>query len=313
MTGRDEIKLAVVDWGTSHLRIWALGFNDTVLDERKSDEGMLSTARDRFESVLEFYLAEMAIGEHVPVIMCGMVGSRQGWAEAGYVDIPTRLDALGSRAVRVPNQRRDIRILPGLSKIDPAAPDVMRSEETQLLGLVGNITGGQDEKSVVCMPGTHSKWVLMSGGEVEDCLSFMTGDMFAALAGHSVLSHSVGDRSFDVGSPVFLDAVAASLSSPADILARLFSIRPAGLLHGLTSEAASARLSGYLIGQEIAGARARLAVGQTVELVGGGVLGALYSAALGVASIDCRIHDGEELVIAGARKAASLIWNFESS
>ncbi|MCO6187676.1 2-dehydro-3-deoxygalactonokinase [Rhizobium sp. L1K21] len=310
MAIEEKSVLAVVDWGTSHLRIWAVGSSGAVLAERKSNEGMSSTARDRFEGVLESHLDALAIAENVPVIMCGMVGSRQGWAEAGYIPIPTGLDQLGANAVRVPHSKRDIRILPGLSKNDPVAPDVMRGEETQLLGLFAAIGEHKGAKTTVCMPGTHSKWVSMSDGTVGDCVSFMTGDMFAALSGHSVLSHSVGTATFDAHSADFLQGVEASLASPSDILARLFSIRPAGLLQGLSPEAASARLSGYLIGQEIAGAKARLAVGQSVELVGGGVLGALYSAALQVASIDSRVHDGDTLVLEGAKKAAAMIWNF---
>ncbi len=305
--------LAVVDWGTSHLRIWLLDRDGTVIAESKSADGMSATGRDEFKAVLEKHLRDLAIGEDVPVIMCGMVGARQGWVEADYVPVPARLEKLGDHAVRVPHERRDIRILPGLSKADQNAPDVMRGEETQLLGLFEKENPGDGESTICCLPGTHSKWVLMSGGKVLDCLSFMTGDMFAALSHHTVLKHSVGEGAFDAGSGEFQKAVSASLNSPADILARLFSIRPAGLLHELDNNGARARLSGYLIGQEIAGAKARLAIGGSVALVGGGYLGALYKSALEAASINCRIYDGEELVIAGALKAAAAIWNLDNS
>jgi 2-dehydro-3-deoxygalactonokinase len=302
------IAVVAVDWGTSHLRVWTIGSDGAVLAERKSDDGMSSTARDRFESVLETHLQALSVPDTVPVIMCGMVGSRQGWVEAGYLPVPATLDQIAESAVRAPSVRRDIRILPGLSRPDREAPDVMRGEETQLLGLARTAPLPPDVTRIVCMPGTHSKWVHKTGLRVEDFASFITGDMFSVLSKHSVLRHSIGEEAVGPGSAEFLDAVGASLRSPADFLARVFSIRPAGLLHDLSPADARARLSGFLIGQEIAGVRSRLPVGATVDLVGGGALGALYRAALSVAGIRCTEYDADSLVIAGLTEAASVIW-----
>ena len=75
----------------------------------------------------------------------------------------------------MPGQDRDIRILPGIAQRDPKAPDVMRGEETQLLGALG-VDAADD--AVVCMPGTHSKWVRANGGTVERFATFMTGELF---------------------------------------------------------------------------------------------------------------------------------------
>lgn len=297
-----------VDWGTSHLRVWALGSGGEVIGERKSGEGMAATPRDRFAAVLERHLDALSVATDVPVVMCGMVGARQGWAEAGYLAIPADLSAIPGSAVRIDGSARDIRILPGLSKNAADHPDVMRGEETQLIGLARLAPASAEAARVVCMPGTHSKWVRLAGERVEDFASFMTGEMFAALAEHSVLRHSLAPARVDPGAAAFLDAVRASLDSPADISARLFSIRPAGLLLDQPPATARAKLSGYLIGQEIAGAMARFPVPGTIDLVGGGELGELYRAALALASIDCRIHDADRLVRAGLTQAASVIW-----
>jgi 2-dehydro-3-deoxygalactonokinase len=305
--------LVAVDWGTSHLRVWALGPGGDVVAEHKSDEGMGSTARERFDDILESHLGAMSVPTGIPVIMCGMVGSRQGWAEAGYLPIPADLREIAANAVRIPGCARDIRILPGLSKNVPENPDVMRGEETQLIGLTRTAPVESGETRVVCMPGTHSKWVHMTGERVEDFASFMTGDMFSALAAHSVLRHSLSEDRVDHASSAFLDAVRASLVSPSDISARIFSIRPAGLLQNPEPSTARAKLSGYLIGQEIAGAKSRFPVPAMIDLVGGGVLGALYEAALSVASVTCRVHDGDRVVRAGLIDAASVIWKTESA
>ncbi|WP_421854812.1 2-dehydro-3-deoxygalactonokinase [Oricola sp.] len=314
MTVTPHVALVAVDWGTSHLRVWALGADRSVLGMRRSDEGMGATPCDRFAAILESHLEALGVAPDVPVVMCGMVGSRQGWAEAGYLPVPTDLGEIAVRAVRVPAHRRDIRILPGLSHTDSKHPDVMRGEETQLLGLARRRFAAGRGARMVCMPGTHSKWVRQDGLRVEGFASFMTGDTFSALSAHSVLRHSVGPdaTAVDAASPDFRLAVAASLEAPSAILARLFSIRSAGLLQGLSPNAARARLSGYLIGQEIAGARARFAIGDTVELVGGGVLGELYAAALACAGIGANLHDGDELVIYGLADAASQIWTLDA-
>ena len=303
MTNAVRPSLVAVDWGTSHLRVWLLDDHGRVLAEHRSDEGMGATAREQFHAVLERHLSDLAVPADVPVIMCGMVGSRQGWAEARYLAVPASLADIAAQAVRIPGIARNIRIMPGLSKPNPDAPDVMRGEETQLLGLSRLAPAAGDR--FVCMPGTHSKWAQMRGDTVVDFTSFMTGDAYAVLSGHSVLRHSMSAESVDPESPVFQEAVRASLDSPADILARLFSIRPAGLLLDLGAADASARLSGYMIGQEIAGARARFELPDQVDLVGGEPLGTLYAAALEVAGIACNRYDSDVLAIAGLTGAAA--------
>jgi len=301
-----------VDWGTSHLRVWLLAADGSILAERRSDQGMAATPREHFESVLDAHLDALAVPADIPVIMCGMVGSRQGWVEAGYLPVPVSLDRIPDNAARVDGVARDIRILPGLSKTDLAAPDVMRSEETQLFGLIRLSPVADDMQRIVCMPGTHSKWVHMEGTSVIDFASFITGDMYAVMAAHSVLHHSLSVDPVDPKSPAFKTAVEASLNSPADFLARLFSIRAAGLLHNLSPADARASLSGCLIGQEIAGALPRFSMPDKIDLVAGNMPGTLYAEALAIAGIQCRSHDGDALVIAGLTGAATALWKNRS-
>ncbi len=310
---RGKVTLVAVDWGTSHLRVWVIGTDGLVVDQRRSEEGMSSLDKGCFEGVLEGHLKAMSVGTDVPVIMCGMVGSRQGWTEAGYVQIPATLEQISAKAVRVSATVRDIRILPGLSKNTPAFADVMRGEETQLLGIAGLRQTENGGQKIVCLPGTHSKWVRLSSTKVEDFSSFITGDLFAALSSASILRHSLGVAPVDAASTDFRDAVEMSLAQPADILARLFSIRSASLLQGLSTEAARARLSGYLIGQEIAGALARFGNIAQVDLVASPALAGLYRPALEIAGLSCQLHDGDKVVIAGLQQAAASIWNIETA
>jgi 2-dehydro-3-deoxygalactonokinase len=154
--------LVAVDWGTSSFRLWLMSLDGTVLAEHRSHEGMSEVAGRGFEAVLESHLEALAAPEHLPVVICGMAGSRQGWVEAGYIDTPADVTTIGETATIVPDTVRQIIIVPGLAVRSEGEPDVMRGEETQLLGAhVSTCRAGER----YCMPGTHSKWVSMDGSD----------------------------------------------------------------------------------------------------------------------------------------------------
>jgi 2-dehydro-3-deoxygalactonokinase len=297
---------AAVDWGTSSFRLWIVSESGAVLTERRSGEGMTTAAKTGFSAILESHLAAVAAPPHLPVIVCGMAGARQGWVEAGYLDTPAPLSTIVKAAVTVPDTNRDIRILPGLAQRSEEAPDVIRGEETQLLGAISQLGNGSH---LVCMPGTHSKWVRVTGGIVDGFSTFMTGELFDVIAKHSILSHAVADAgSFDSNDPVFLKAVAKAAKSPALATNLVFSVRSGQLLHALPPEAAKARLSGTLIGLEIAGALATAKPGSSVCLVASGALAGLYQSALSALDLTPVTIDADEAVRHGLAAAANAIW-----
>lgn len=132
-----EPAYVAVDWGTSSFRLWLIDRAGKVLAERRSDEGMLAAAKAGFAGVLQSHLKAVEAPAQLPVLVCGMAGAKTGWVEAGYVDTPAPLSAVLKQAALVPGETRDIRILPGIAQRDTRAPDVMRGEETQLLGALG--------------------------------------------------------------------------------------------------------------------------------------------------------------------------------
>ncbi|WP_421869365.1 2-dehydro-3-deoxygalactonokinase [Pararhizobium sp.] len=297
---------AAVDWGTSSFRLWIVSESGAVLAERRSGEGMTTAAKSGFSAILESHLSAVSAPAHLPVIVCGMAGARQGWVEAGYLDTPAPLSAIVKAAVTVPDANRDIRILPGLAQRSEEAPDVIRGEETQLLGAISQLGGGSH---LVCMPGTHSKWVRVTGGIVDGFSTFMTGELFDVISKHSILSHAVADAApFDSGDPVFLKAVAKAAKSPALATNLVFTVRSGQLLHGLPPEAAKARLSGTLIGLEIAGALATAKPGSSVCLVASGALAGLYQSALSALDLTPTTIDADEAVRHGLAAAANAIW-----
>ncbi|HKL69164.1 2-dehydro-3-deoxygalactonokinase [Salibaculum sp.] len=286
-----------VDWGTSHLRVWLMGPDGAVLDQRQSDRGMGHLSRDQFEPALLALVGDaLPDGGSVPVIVCGMAGSRQGWAEAPYSAVPCAPPSIGSAvSVDTDDPRLCVSIVPGIKQVAP--PDVMRGEETQIAGFLSE-TPGFD--GVLCLPGTHTKWVHVSAGEVVSFRTFMTGELFALLEQASVLRHSVTGG--DWVDQAFASAVEDAIARPATVAAELFSIRAGALLEGTGAGASRARLSGLLIGMELAGARPYW-LGQDIRVVGAGGIAGAYHAALAAQGASVASVAGDGMVLRGLRAA----------
>ncbi|WP_436246611.1 2-dehydro-3-deoxygalactonokinase [Mesorhizobium amorphae] len=295
--------VAAVDWGTTRMRVWLIDDTGKVLAERRGDDGLITAQQKGFSTILEGHLTALGAPAALPVIVCGMAGSRQGWLEAPYVTVPAPIGAILAGAAPIPGQQRDIRIVPGLAQRLADAPDVMRGEETQLAGSGLPAKG----RHLVCMPGTHSKWVVVEDGAVAGFGTWPTGELFSVLAAHSILRHSLGEQPKPVApdNPFFQDWCRRALAEGGDVISKLFSIRAAGLLQDLQPDDAAACLSGLLIGGEIASAKRRYGtVAAPVVLVASGALATLYGAALGLAGLDVRAVDADEAVRAGLVEAA---------
>lgn len=280
-----------VDWGTSNLRVWAMGSDGRILAEASSDDGMGKLTRDGYEPAL-LRLIEPWLADRPPVVACGMVGSRQGWCEAPYRAVPcTPLESSGLTKAPTTDPRLSVRIAPGLKQTSPA--DVMRGEETQIAGVLRMMPGYD---GVLCLPGTHSKWVHVSAGEVVSFQTFMTGEMFALLSEASVLRHGMQGGGWD--DAAFDSAVSDALSRPETIGARLFRLRAEGLIAGLSPAAARSRLSGLLIGTELAAAKPYW-LGQRVTLIGAEKLSGAYARALSLQNVDAQRISVRDCTLAG--------------
>jgi len=298
---------AAIDWGTTRFRIWTLDRRGAVVAERQSDRGMSTLKPADYEAVLENVMSEIGAAADLPAIICGMAGSAQGWKEAPYADLPALPGTIAGAAVRVPSDSRDIRILPGLAQRDPSCPDVMRGEETLILG----VTLSGMNQGTICLPGTHSKWVRIVQGAVTEFHTTMTGELYALLSRQSTLSHMIKDAdAVDCEHPCFIEGVRQAVARPHSVASALFSARAAPLLHLATGEDMAARLSGLLIGLELAGMLPQLNDKKTDEitLVSQGPLARLYDRALGLAGMNVRTLDSDDMVRAGLFSAAKTLW-----
>ncbi len=294
--------VVAIDWGTTRMRGWLLDEAGEAVAEHRGDHGMTAARDIGFPVVLERTLTALDAPAGLPVIACGMVGAKQGWVEAPYTDVPSSIGAILRGAVNVPGISVDMRIVPGLAQRDADAPDVMRGEETQLAGAGLPGTG----RHIVCMPGTHSKWVVVEDGAVRGFHTWPTGELFAVLAQHSILRHSLGDKPPAVlDDPVFVASSKRALAEGGDVTARLFAIRAGSLLHGLSPAGAAATLSGLLIGGEIASARRHVSPDDgKVVLIASGALAGLYRAALALSYASVETVDADVAVRHGLFAAA---------
>ncbi|MEM9011290.1 MAG: 2-dehydro-3-deoxygalactonokinase [Pseudomonadota bacterium] len=283
-----------VDWGTSRLRAWAMRGAE-VVGEAQSDLGMGAISTEAFPGVLaDLTAAWRRPGATLPVIACGMVGAREGWVQAPYRPVPcTPLAPEAAVAVRAPGL--DVRILPGLSQREPA--DVMRGEETQVAGF---LAAQPQFDGVICLPGTHSKWVRVSAGEVVSFATYVTGELFALLADASVLRHSLAGGGFDAAA--FDHGAEEGRARPERVQARLFGLRAAALLEGEGATSLRSHLSGLLIGAEIASARGYW-LGQPAAVIGAAPLADLYRRTLAAEGADALLADATEMTLAGLTAA----------
>lgn len=297
-----------VDWGTSSFRGWLMSANGEALAESRGGEGMLHCAGTGFAPVLRDHLAKLGAPANAPVLICGMAGARQGWREAPYLHTPTRLDALHEGAVHVDGGgeigNADIRILPGIAQARVDRPDVMRGEETQLLGMLEpGFTG------LVCIPGTHSKWIRIEAGAIVEFATYMTGELFSVISQHSILAHAVDAAGQPAAnSPPFREGVATAISAPSELTSSLFRLRAAQLLGFEARGDGADRLSGLLIGTEIADATARFGQTRSLRLLRSGRLGELYEVALREHGFEVTTDDAEQASRQGLAKAAVHIW-----
>jgi 2-dehydro-3-deoxygalactonokinase len=292
-------QLVALDWGSSSLRGARMDAAGRVLEQRAFDHGILSVAPGEFPSLFEACFGDWMTGDDTVCLMSGMVGSKQGWLEAPYCRCPAGFEEIAAglawvvrgRVAIVPGLSCEHDGLPGVTGLQ-RIPDVMRGEETQILGALQLL--GQHQGLVV-LPGTHSKWAKVQAGCVQSFSTFMTGEFFALLRQHSILSRTlpVGDGAFDAGA--FDQGVTLALRSNS-LLHTAFGVRALSLFDRLPAAALPSYLSGLVIGEELRGRTWQGAA--EVIIVGAEALSLRYQRALALQNVRAR-RLGSEATWAG--------------
>jgi 2-dehydro-3-deoxygalactonokinase len=292
-------RLLAIDWGSSALRGALVADDGIVVDERSAPRGMLTVEPGGFDAAFEAEFGDWMDWPGTTCLMAGMVGSRQGWVEADYVECPCGLDDFVGRLQRVgpesSRKRRDIAIVPGARCEHDGVPDVLRGEEVKVLGAL-DLLGVAD--AVIVSPGTHSKWMTVTAGRLADFSTAMSGEMYALLHRHSILAKSIpeaddDDEVFD--GAAFDDGVRRALQG-CSLLQTAFGVRTLALFDRLPASARSSYLSGLVIGDEL---RCRpLEPGSEVVLVGAAALTDRFERALSLCAVRVRVF-GQEAVWRG--------------
>jgi 2-dehydro-3-deoxygalactonokinase len=253
-----------IDWGSTNFHAFLVHEGEVVDRHEVAGQGILTpfgaaaaTSRDAaYSSFLAKSIAPwLERCPQAPILMCGAIGSREGWVQARYVEAPAGFGEMAAGLYRFSaTERGELRgravaVTSGLAIVHPdGRHDVMRSEEVKGLG-AATILGLDD--ALICLPGTHCKWIRAEGGRIVDLNTIMTGDLYGVLCEHGSLA------------PLFLGPVATGggeecfelglelASRGADLLADLWQVR-ARPLHAATPPTdLRAFLSGILIGHEV--------------------------------------------------------------
>jgi 2-dehydro-3-deoxygalactonokinase len=273
-------RLIGLDWGTSSMRAYLLGENGACLDQANGAFGILSIADAGFDAVyLKFCAGWQRAYGLLPVIASGMIGSRQGWMEAPYVPCPASPAQIAASLVSLAaSDGARIHFVPGLSCRNALGiPDVMRGEETQLLGALQS--GGD---ALWVLPGTHSKWARSAGGTIEGFATYMTGELYALLRGHSLLGRLM-PAAAQADAAALQRGVRYGLSAGEDLLRKLFSVRSLGLFGEIPPAGLADYLSGLLLGAEIRDALCASPATADIGLIGAPDLCERYRIALQIA------------------------------
>lgn len=281
-------KFIAVDWGTTNRRAWLIGSDGMIIDRLSDHLGLTSVPQDGFDA--EVVEIRQRLGNY-PMLLAGMVGSNMGWRLAPYVTAPANVGSIAEQILWINPQTG---IIPGVCQTK-GHDDVMRGEEVQALGVMVNGVAAAD--AYICHPGTHTKWIRLCSGRIDQFQTMMTGEIFSLLREHSILQAQLTGEATDG------EAFAAGLAEArhaTSLLSSLFSIR-ARFLVGQKSLANASFASGLLIGSDVHAGLAKANAGETVVVVGRTDLCQLYARAIKDAGFDSEIVDGETSFLAGVR------------
>ncbi|EAA7088413.1 2-dehydro-3-deoxygalactonokinase [Salmonella enterica] len=288
-----------IDWGTTNFRAFLM-HGKTQIALISNSNGLLSIGKMGFSGTLQASLAPwlQQYGK-LPIIMAGMVGSRQGWEEVPYVAMPCGISELvtGIRELTTP-WGSPAWIVPGVNGMSAwQQPDVMRGEEVQLLGL--NALHPASEHRVL-LPGTHCKHVHMRDGEITAFSTFMTGELFSLLSMHSILGRDLPAQREN--KEVFLQGVKAAQHN-APFSHALFSVRTLRLAEKIPEIYIHSYLSGLLIGHELT----TLSEFNRVWIVGSSALITRYQLAAEQLSLSLYPANGDDCFVSGLELLFTLI------
>ncbi|MGB5512598.1 MAG: 2-dehydro-3-deoxygalactonokinase [Woeseiaceae bacterium] len=305
-----KFPFVAVDWGTTRMRAMLCSREQTDVDKATLivGEGISGLSRSVPGTLFDAIEPWVRKNGQLDIVLAGMVGSNLGWRMTPYLPCPLAPGVLRDNLERFEERGHHVAIVPGVSCINPLGqPDVMRGEEMQVLGWMTRNRSTRDSDRLLCLPGTHTKWVRISDGRLDTFTTSLTGEAYSILREHSVLVPSDEKNApppFDADS--FAKGVVVARQHGTSLLHVLFSTRARALFDANDIGDASSYLSGLLIGSDVQSAlRDNERSGSVVELIGDAALCEKFRVAIELMGYGSRISDGVEMVYAGFHDLAA--------
>jgi 2-dehydro-3-deoxygalactonokinase len=290
-----------IDWGTTNRRAYLLDSNGALVRRHTDDFGILKVAGN-FENALKNLLAELDV-RGADIILSGMVGSRNGWQQVPYLSVSQPVSALADAMVEIRTSIPEVRcrIVPGYHYVDPHGnPDVMRGEETQVLGALALSAAD----GWFLLPGTHSKWAWVEKGMIREFITFMTGEMYSLLSTHGTLASLMSEKT---SIPVAFEA-GVRAAEQGSFTHMVFCCRALVVTDAMPAAHASSYLSGLLIGTELQEIRRRTGTGDRlrVQMIGSPALEGRYVEAMEYFGMSARVWQPDQVYLAALRRLAGI-------
>ncbi len=283
------------DWGTTSARFY-LYRGDSLIEQI---EGPGVKFSEDIEASYEKAVMPW-VAAHGPMVsvLSGMVGANIGWREVGYISCPAKFSKLSQHMVSFAAKSGDVYIVPGVRTSESLTHqlDVMRGEETQILGWAYQ---QKAEGGVLCLPGTHTKWVHVKDSKIDNFVSSLNGELFNILTQHSILIGGEASDNAQISNEfrhgVDIGATQTSLNQ------LLFSVR-ALQIDGVYDKAQSTSyLLGLLIGSDVESAFNNTAE-KKISVIGGQGPASFYAEAIRHLGGEAEVYDGQQASVHGLRK-----------
>jgi 2-dehydro-3-deoxygalactonokinase len=297
--------LISADWGITSLRAFLLDRRGAIVDRREAPKGIMKVSDGDFSGTFTALTGQwLNDSPEIPVLLSGMIGSEQGWAVAPHIPLPARLADLAAALHAVPiTDKKYAYIVPGLTTVGArGVHDIIRGEETQIVGaLDDSATGG----SVLCLPGTHSKWVTVDDGAISGFQTSLTGEALALLSDNSILGRLMENSANDNEKEETAFARGLTRATqPGGLLHHLFGVRSQGYCNVIPRSDLYLYLAGILIGHEIRGMREFYPQPKSITIIAGQEIAERYGRALEFFGMQSTWVDGAAAAFGGHLKIA---------
>lgn len=282
-----------LDWGTSKLQAYAFDKAGNLLAFQKLAMGVGKASKVELENAVVRLAREW---RPTKWYASGMIGSDLGWKQVPYLDCPADLYKVAGYLEGVRIAEQTIFLVPGLKCQSMfQLPDVMRGEELEVFGTLIHNTDLEPD-FLVCLPGTHTKWVICKGQQICTFSTAMSSELYDCLSQNSVL-HSLLNANVEPDES-FLQGVEHGANSGKGLTRLLFNIRAKALVQNYSEKQCSAYCRGVLIGHEIADISSQVSL-NLIIVVGNQALSQLYSMALQHLNFQVKTTSSKDVLTSG--------------